>query len=235
MFSALAVVRNFESHEDFLDFGGFTIRRIGLRFKELRDTFSSTDVNQDDWIFEKAYSLLPLGPPGSPVGGVPNDIEDVLLLLRLFKTGDISFIRLAIIPPSGNTLVQFPYRAMNDLNSYSILRFEIEPADCQQWRAFADGIRTSPSWNSDWFKAARRFFLCGGAKEFNPMWDDVDRILDYATALEAALVPEKDYSTRRMGRRGAAMISGDDAAEADTIVTFLKRFYEIRSRTDALQ
>jgi hypothetical protein len=230
MFSALAVVRNFESPEDFLDFGGFTIQRIGLRFKELRDTFSSTDVNQDDWIFEKVYALLPLGPPGSPVGGVPNDIEDVLLLLRLFKTGDISFIRLAIIPPSGNTLVQFPYRAMNDLNSYSILRFEIDPADCQQWRGFADGIRASQSWNSDWFKAARRFFLCGGAKEFNPMWDDVDRILDYATALEAALVPEKDYSTRRMSRRGAAMISGDDAVEADTIVTFLKRFYEIRSR-----
>src|SRR6266436_8601181 len=88
----------------------FTINLVGLRFKELREVFSSVDVNQDDWIFEKSYTQLPLGPPGSPVGGIPNDIEDILLLLRLYKAGDISFIKLAIIPPSGNASVQFPNR-----------------------------------------------------------------------------------------------------------------------------
>ena len=123
MFNALVLVRNLESSAKRLDFGEFTISAVGLRFKELRGVFSSVDVNQDDWIFEKSYVELPLGPPGSPVGGIPNDIEDILLLFRLYRAGDIAFIKQATIPPNGNTVVQFPYRAMNDLNSYSLLRF----------------------------------------------------------------------------------------------------------------
>ncbi len=230
MFKAFVLVRNLDSRAESLDFGEFTINLVGLRFEELREVFSSVDVNQDDWIFEKSYTQLPLGPPGSPVGSIPNDIEDILLLLRLHKVGDISFIKQAIIPPSGNTLVQFPYRAMNDLNSYSPLRFNIEAEECQSWMTCADGIRTSQSWSSDWFAAARRFFLCGGAKQFNPKWDDVDRMLDYATALESTLVPENDYNTRRMSRRAAALIAPENPAEMDFIVRFMKRFYEIRSR-----
>ena len=231
MFKAYVLVRNLESDAERLDFGEFTIDVVGFRFKELREeVFSSEDVNQHDWILEKSYAQLPLGPPGSPVGGIPNEIEDILLLLRLYKVGDISFIKQAIILPSGNKHVQVPYRAMNDLNSYSPLRFSVKPEECQRWKTFADGIRKSQSWSSDWFAAARRFFLCGGAKQFNPKWDDVDRMLDYATALESTLVPEKDYNTRRISRRAAALIAPDNPAEMEVIVRFIKRFYEIRSR-----
>jgi len=229
MFKAFALVRNLESHVESLDFGEFTIGRVGLRHNELREGFSSVDVNRDDWIFEKSYAQLPLGPPGSPVGGIPNDIEDILLLLRLYKVGDISFIKLAIIPPSGNRIVQFPYRAMNDLNSYSPLRFNFESNECQPWKEFADGIRESQSWRSNWFGVARRFFLYGGAKEFNPKWDDVDRILDYA-ALESTLVPEKDYNTQRISRRAAALIAPGDPVQTEEIRKLVNRFYDIRSR-----
>jgi hypothetical protein len=230
MFKAYVLARNLESSARDLNFGEFTIKRIGLRFTELREVFSSVDVNQDDWILEKSYTLLPLGPPGSPVGSIPNDIEDILLLLRLYKPGDISFIKQAIIPPSGNTLVQFPYRAMNDLNSYSTLRFEATSEECESWKAFAVSIRESRSWSSDWFAAARRFFLSGGAKQFNPKWDDVDRIVDYATALESTLVPEKDYNTRRIRHRAGALIARDSPAEAKVIAELMKKIYEIRSR-----
>lgn len=120
---------------------------------------------------------------------------------------------------------------MNDLNSYSPLPFDVESEECESWNDFADGIRKSQSWSSDWFAAARRFFLCGGAKQFNPKWDDVDRILDYTTALESTLVPEKDYNTRRTSRRAATLIAPDNPAEMEDIVRFMKRFYEIRSRT----
>ncbi len=75
-----------------------------------------------------------------------------------------------------------------------------------------------------------RFFLSGGAKPFNPVRDDVDRVVDYATALEAALVPEKDYNVRRISRRAAALIAADGAVQAELVVKFIKRLYEIRSR-----
>jgi hypothetical protein len=201
MFKVSILVRNIESTAESFDFGEFTLKLVGLRFKDLRETLSSVDVNPDDWILEKSYTLLPSGPPGSPVGGIPNDIEDILLLLRLSKPGDISFIKQAITLPSGKTLVQVPYRARNDVNSYSTLRFEANAEECASWKGFADGVRESKSWHSDWFAAARRFFLSGGAKQFNPKWDDVDRVVDYATALEATLVFEKDYNTRRVSRR----------------------------------
>lgn len=230
MFKALVLVRNLESSAVSLDFGEFTIKLVGIRFQELRDIFSSADVNPDDWIFEKSYTLLPLGAPGSPVGGIPTDIEDILLLLRLHRAGDISFIKQTIIPPSGNKLVQFPCRAINDLNSYSSLRFKFESEECEEWKAFSIRIRNGQSWNSDWFAAARRFFLSGGAKPFNPARDDVDRIVDYATALESALVPEKDYNTRRISRRAAALLPSVDPTDHEVIVGFIKKLCEIRSR-----
>src|SRR4051812_17421140 len=75
MFNAFVLIRNLESAAERLDFGEFTIGRVGNQFKELRELFSSADVNRDDWILDKSYTVPPPGPPGSPVGGIPNDIE----------------------------------------------------------------------------------------------------------------------------------------------------------------
>jgi hypothetical protein len=229
MFKALVLIRNLESGANHLDFGEFTVEPVGLRFKELREVFSSVDVNRDDWIFEKSYTVPPAGPPGSAVGGIPNDIEDILLLLRLYKAGDIAFVKQAILQPSGIRTVQFPYRAMNDLNSYSAIRFQFQSDECETWKAFAKGIRESQSWTSEWFAVARRFFLLGGAKEFNPQWDDVDRIVDYATALEATLMFEDDLITRRISRRAGRLVSTGNAKETDDVTSLIKKFYGMRS------
>jgi hypothetical protein len=227
---ALVLTRNLESDEKHLDFGEFTLELVGLRFKELRATFSSADVNQDDWVCEKSYSDPPDGPYGSAVGGIPNDIEDLLLLLRLFKVGDIAFVRQAFILPNGQKLNQFPNRVMNDVNGYSRLHFQLGMDECNAWNDFAEQIRASLSWNSKWFAVAKRYFLYGGAKDFNPRWDAVDRIVDYATALEAALVPEGDFSKRRMTRRAALLVSQEPAIQ-DAVSKTVKELYNVRSST----
>ena len=100
MFKALVLVRNVESDEERLDFGEFSINRVGLGFEELREVFSSADVNQGDWILEKSYA---------DGWCIPIDVEDILLLLRLYKPGEISFVRLAVVQPSGGGSVHFPY------------------------------------------------------------------------------------------------------------------------------
>lgn len=223
MYTALVLVRNVESSAPMLDFGEFTISRVSLRFDEFRGIFRSQDVYQLDWVFKKCYSDLPVGPAVSPagVGGIPIELEEILLLLRLYKPGDIAFVRQVIISPEGRTLVQHPYGAMNNLNSDSVLPFNFAQGDCQAWKAFANGLRTSQSWRSEWFSVARHFFLRGGAKEFTPEWDEVDRIVDYATALEATLVPEHDFSRRRISSRAASLVSPDEQ--------LVKRLYDIRS------
>jgi hypothetical protein len=233
MYKAFVLARNFESKAESLDFGQFTIGRVARRFNELQRIFSSTDVAPDDWIFEKSYATIPTGTGDSLVEIVEiirDEVEDVLLLLRLRKKGEVSFIRLAVIRPAGNPYLHVPYRAMNDLNSYSIPKFIFEPEEIQAWSIFAESIRSSKSWRADWFAAARRFFLGGGAKPFKVERDEVDRIVDYATALESTLVPEKDYNTQRITRRAAELISPDSSGVTADVVRFLKKFYDIRSQ-----
>lgn len=158
MFTASVLVRNIESPVAAVDFGEFRLEPVGPRLIDLRERFSSTDVDEVDWILEKSYTP-PLELQGSLVVEIPKDVEDILLLLRLFKVGDISFTKLTITPPSGKNLVQFPYGVINDLNSSSSLRFRIRAEDARPWRAFAEEIRQTPSWRADWFGATRRFFL----------------------------------------------------------------------------
>lgn len=232
MFKALVLVRNVDSAPERLDYGEFHIFRVGAAFEELQESFVSRDVAPQDWVLEKTYIEPPLGPSGSRFAPILRDVEDILLLLRLYRIGDISFVKQSIISPDGMPNVQSPYQAMNDLNSYVPPEyvFRIEPNDCDAWLPFADSIRGSRSWRSDWFSAARRFFLSGGAKPFNPGRGEADRIVDHITALEAALVPEKDYNARRISRRGAALVTSGDPVRADATGRFIKRLYDIRSR-----
>jgi hypothetical protein len=155
-------------------------------------------------------------------------MEDTLLLFRLYAVGDIAFCKQATVTSTG-TVFPEPYQAMNDLNSFAELRFGMNPDGCDAWKAFATEIRQVPSWNSRWFTTARCFFLSGGAKPCKPKSDDVDRIVDYATALEASLVPENDYNVRRITRRAAALITSDETKQREAI-SVLKAFYNIRSR-----
>jgi hypothetical protein len=86
----------------------------------------------------------------------------------------------------------------------------------------------SPSWESTWFGVARRFFLYGGGKEFNPYSDEVDRIVDYMIALEAALVPERDFVSRRLRERAARILQANGQADPGTIA-LMRDCYGVRS------
>jgi hypothetical protein len=57
-----------------------------------------------------------------------------------------------------------------------------------------------------WFSVARRFFLCGGAKEFNPYIGELDRILDLSITLEAVLVFETEFVNRLLRRRAISLL-----------------------------
>lgn len=229
-YRALVLVRNLMARADRIDLGEFVLTRVGLQFEALREKLSSKDVCQEDWLLEKTYSDLPScpGPAPSGLGGIPNDIDDILFLLRLFKVGDVAFVRQAVVKPNGETLTQYPYRMMNSLNSNSVLTTELTETEGEQWSAFAGRLRSSQSWDAEWFSVSRRFFLYGGAKEFNPGWDEVDRIVDYATALESALVPEGDFSKSRCANR-AAVLSSSAPEEENSISSLVKKLYDIRS------
>lgn len=208
----------------------------GARFQEACQIFPRTRVSIGDWVYEKHYSSLPPapGPAPSGLGGIPEDTEDSLLLLRLFKSGDISFAQVSVRGANGSLYTQYPYRVISDIPT--VFPYGLRQGECPEWDVFADEVKSRPGWNSSWFMVARRYFLYGGAKQFNCYVErqsgieinEVDRIVDYMIALEAALVPERDFVGRRLRERGARLIC-EDPEESEATKKLLRELYDVRS------
>jgi molybdopterin-binding protein len=79
--------------------------------------------------------------------------------------------------------------------------YALQRSECSSFDAFADSLRQTAGWNSDWFKTAQRFFLYGAAKEFEADFGIVDRVLDYMIAMEAALVTRIQSHAMRLSAR----------------------------------
>ena len=151
MLEALAVVHNFTSSVEVsvLEFGEFTLRRIeASNYETYRNVFTSGDVFQNDWVYRREYPDLVFSAPllSGPVKRIPQDTEDILFLLRLYKVGDIGFHNQIVRSPGGTRLEQAAYSNMNTLNRNSAFTTELEPEECLKFLEFANGIRGSQSW-----------------------------------------------------------------------------------------
>ncbi len=191
-------------------------------------------------LIEREYDAVPNAPHAySGFGALPDEAEDLLLLLRLFRPGDLSFVSLSMQKAGSQPSIQYPYRVISNLVSGSSTRpFIFNQSDVAEWEAFTSSIKSSASWDSLWFKVARRWFLYGGAKEFNPYVEggavgsfdgEVDRVADYIAALEAVLLPESDlFIQRRLKERAVRILRLADEKVSPT-KKLLARFYGIRS------
>jgi hypothetical protein len=84
----------------------------------------------DDWIYESSYNNI----DHRSLHKIPIDVENTLLLLRLFKVGDLSFIKHCIKEPDDNMLRQFPYRVMSDIHPFR--EYEIQNYECAEFDKF---------------------------------------------------------------------------------------------------
>jgi hypothetical protein len=225
------LVRNVEPNCDRLEFSNFSLRHLGASFQAAREFFPG--AIQDEWLLERKYDAIPPLPviaegwPG-PFGGIPFDVEDTLLLLRLYRPGDLAFVCMHIQTPTSSDS-QYHYRAISPLVDVSSSAFRFEEKDCTEWERFAAPLKAAPQWGSSWFRVVRRCLLYAGGKEFNPKFqDDIDRVIDYMTALEATLVPKSKSLALCMRERAVKLLraSPEEAREAKDL---LKTMYDIRS------
>jgi hypothetical protein len=197
-----------------LVFDKFSITRIdNSNYEELGAIFESVNRFGQHFI-ERRYDEVPSLPEGeedfSGLGRIPYDSEDLMLLLRLFKTGDIVFMAQIIKRPDGDPLRQYQY-PMVFSQYHSPQHYKMSEEEIPIFNAFYVEAAKWPGWHSEWFKIAKRYFLWGGSKEFYPGRDN-ERILDYMIALEASFVPESDFVSRRLRERTAAILGGDEKA-----------------------
>jgi hypothetical protein len=236
------LVRDFESDafDDFvsplkLHFSDFSVESIAQgshrSFDHARRFFD--DAMYGDCLIERAYEAIPPMPGDiSGFGAIVLEPEELLLLLRLFRPGDLVFVAVKIEKLQRGELRQFslkPYRVISGVGGDSTRQFRLDKAEVAIWEGFAVTLRSLPSWTSAWFQVARRCFLYGSSDEFNANFQsEVDRVADYIAALEAALVPEHDFISRRLRERAVKLLAleGDAANEARKL---LNELYAIRS------
>jgi hypothetical protein len=234
MYTLYVLVRNLDADRGELQFRDFRLSEIShgnrAAVDEVNQLLRTEDVRYGDWLLVREYEDVPTSAGENPagVGRIPLDAEETLLLLRLFRPGDLSFARLGIRKPDGNCLIQSSYRVITDLVDNSVFPYSLHQAECASWDMFADELAQTPAWTARWFATAKRFFLYGGAKEFNPHWNEVDRLVDYMIALEAVLVPERDFVGNRLRNRAARLIRQTDEERA-TVVRQVRDLYEFRS------
>lgn len=229
VYTAYALVKFIHSNDSDLRFRDFRLRQLSSRgdISDAMVLFPGVRIHGTEWLYERIYQDSEVARGVVGFGRIPGDIEDTLFLLRLFRPGDVIFTRHSIRDAAGQLSFQFPQRIAADISTTSF--YTLGQAECHSWDTFKSDLIASPSWPSRWFETARRFFLYGGAKEFNREWDEVDRVVDYMVALEATLVPEHGFGIgQRLRRRAISLLElRDDAAR--TANSVLSDFYAVRS------
>lgn len=229
MYTAYALINFIDSNDTELHFRDFVIRRLSSvgDIVDAQAHFPGARIYLADWLYERKYEDSEVSRGAYGFGRIPGDLEDTLLLLRLFRPGDVTFTRHSVRNRWGELSTQFPQRIAADITTSSFFKFS--QAECDSWQDFAFELTGCQSWRSQWFATARRFFLYGGAKEFNAAWNEVDRVVDYIIALEATLVPESGFGIGQRLRKRAVLLlglGGDAAKDANGI---LRDFYGVRS------
>jgi len=245
MVTVYVLVRNFEGpwsaanfdgrKPDELRFENFRIWKvrqgIHAELECARGLFKGAQVSYGDCVYERNYDAIPARMDSQPdwcgFGNIPDEVEDALFLFRLYKPGDIAFVDVRIRNQQGEQFRQYPCRFTADL--HSTYPYRMDSMECTRLDDFIKMTTGLEAWSSQWFRIARRFFMYGASKEFNPSWDEVDRAVDYTTALEAALVPEHGkFIGRRLRRRaeGLLTLQNSDIPELDKL---LGRLYRMRS------
>jgi hypothetical protein len=231
-YTTYILIKNFESESKKLVFDEFSITKIdNSNYDELKGIFKSVCVYRFGQHFiERRYSEVPSLPEGeddeSGLGRILYNSEDLMLLLRLFKVGDLAFVAQTIKRPNGDCESQYPYpRAFSTYTSP--FHYRMTEEEIPAFNAFYVEAAKWRGWDSEWFKIARRYFLWGGSKEFHPGRDN-ERILDHVMALEAAFVPERDFVSRRLNERMTALLGGTQG-ERSSFRKMMNEFYGIRS------
>jgi len=115
--TARILIRNLESNQTRLDFAGFLAEELKQgdvqKLRTAREFFS--EASYGEWTAQRDYpSIPPVQGDSCGFGSIPSDVEDLLLLLRLYRPGNLAFVGLNI-EKDGKRHKQYPYRAISSL------------------------------------------------------------------------------------------------------------------------
>jgi len=230
-YTVYILTQNIETKEKKLGCRQFSITEVDQdNLTEYRDLFGNLPVYKGEHVIERRHETVPeLHDNVDDFAGldrIARDSEDFMLLLRLFRAGDIVFVGQVIMTPEDGLASQVPY-PMCFSNYPSAFTYQILEGELSQFDVLFSEARKWHGWGSSWFGVARNYFLWGGSKWFHPERAN-ERVLDYMIALEAALVPEDRFVSRRLCERAAAILS-QKGQEKLAASRRMKDYYAVRS------
>ena len=133
------LVRNFSSDTNQVQFSKFEIESMRDSNKWDAARKYIPEVMRNEWVLTREYDVIPPAHEAwSGFGAIPNDIEDTLLLLRLYKPGDLAFAAVIFTTPETNSLArQCPYRVISTLvSNHSLRPYTLNQAETVDWEKF---------------------------------------------------------------------------------------------------
>lgn len=187
-------VNNFKTEDKELDFGDFKLisvgqgpqaaewkRRLGCKVVPrniLIKEFPNYRVRDDDI---------------SGFDGIRDSIQDLLLVFRLFKVGDIMFGDFLIEDIEGNDSWYNKY----SLAKRSFFKYDFGQDEIESFNNFRDNITNKDGYRNKFYKFSLNHFMSGVDKRFSYKIENLERIVDYVVALESLfLIDNKPYFLR---------------------------------------
>ncbi len=228
VYTVVAQLRNFFSASELVPFEEFQIRSHAFADCEVGKLFGPNNITFEDCFYVRSYHEKSWIAPQHRDHMI-RDVEDAILLLRLFRRGELGVVSIVVTSDDGEGPSKLCWNpSMSPDDAYP--DYEFGQSDVEEWKAFSAPIRSGQGWNSAWFGTARRFFAYGAAIPVEEHWGHADRYVYYSIALEAPLVPERDNVGRRLRRRAAALLSLSKEEEIVSNHT-LRDLYDLRSTT----
>jgi hypothetical protein len=212
---------NFSTDKDVLELGkkSWIVLRSSVDYDELIPEpvrIAVSSVRPIDCVIVREY----YGEPGIM-------LEDLLFLFRLFNLGDLIFLNRFVVEYEGGAKQMYPYSPAISYY-YPGQTYQLSENGVPEFAAFCRKVTAADGYRAHWMRVARRYFLWGGSKDFNAARDN-ERIVDYMTALEAVLVSEGDFVSKRLAKRAAVIIASENGENRLDVERRFRKLYGIRS------
>lgn len=216
-------ISNFETQAKELIFDDFKIISIeqGSEAKEWRQKLGGKGIPSNILIKEFSnYAMRKEDDSG--FDEIYRSMDELLLVFRLYKVGDIMFDHFSIKDLDSKE----KYSSLYDFATSSIYKYKFEQNEILKFNDFRKSIIGKKGYNNIFYKFSLKHFISGGNKRFTYRIENLDRIVDYIIALEAIFLIEGNryFLGRTISRRIYNFLKKENADE------IVKYMYNERSR-----
>ncbi len=216
-------IDNFKMDRTRLDFGDFSIMKIesGPEAKKWKDILSS-DHLPEHILLKDYFNFVPSEKDVSGFDDIMNDMQDLLLVFRLFQEGDLFFNNLTVVEKEGNNKFNAKYK----MDDCSVFKYSFQNNSLQDFIKFRKSLMPKITHRSRYIKYFLEKYMVGLNTGFYFYVHELNRIVDHVIALESFFMfkSSHDFIARTLAGRVSRYLENPDYFD------IVKKMYNERSK-----